>query len=396
MRSHTASVVFILLTLALDAMGIGIVIPIVPALVRQLSGLESGAAAHWTGALIATYAAAQFVAAPVLGGLSDRYGRRPVIILSLVGTAANYLLLAVAPSLAWLFLGRLLAGGTAANISAANAYIADVTPPELRASRFGLVGATFGAGFVFGPAIGGVLGAIDLRLPFLVAAVLALANATYGAVVLPESLPTERRRRFSWKRANPVGSLHTLAADRSVGWMALSWCCTWVGLGALQSCFVLSMGLRFGWGPRENGWALATVGLSQALTQALLVRPVIRWVGERRAAFGGFVFSALSFLMFGLANEGWMIYAAAIVEALGAVSTPAMRSLMSARAGPNRQGEMQGGLSSVEGLTAIVSPVLAGAIFAWATAAGGADWGGAPFLLGTAAYVAAWVALART
>lgn len=395
MRSQTASIVFILITLAVDALGLGIVIPIVPALVEQLSGLGAGPAAHWTGALIATYAGAQFVAAPVLGALSDRFGRRPVIILSLVGTAANYLLLSVAPSLAWLFIGRLLAGGTAANISAANAYIADVTPPDKRSARFGLVGATFGAGFVFGPALGGLLGAIDLRLPFLVAGLLALANAGYGVLVLPESLTAERRRQFSWRRANPAGSLHNLAADRPVARMALAWCCMWFGLGALQACFVLSMGLRFGWGPRENGWALAAIGISQALTQALLVRPAIRWLGERRAAFAGFGLSGLAFLIFGVANAGWMIYAAAVIQALGAVATPAMRALMSVRAGPSRQGEMQGGLSSVEGLTAIISPVVAGAVFAWSTAAGGAGWGGAPFLLGTAAYAAAAAALAR-
>jgi DHA1 family tetracycline resistance protein-like MFS transporter len=396
MRSQTASVVFILITLGLDAMGLGIVVPIVPALVQHLSGLDAGQAAHWTGALIATYAAAQFVAAPVLGGLSDRYGRRPVIILSLAGTAANYLLLAVAPSLAWLFVGRLLAGGTAANVSAANAYIADITPPERRSARFGLVGATFGAGFVFGPALGGLLGAIDLRLPFVVSGLMALANAAYGAAVLPESLPADRRRGFVWRRANPVGSLRTLALDRPVARMALAWCCMWVGLGALQSCFVLSMGLRFGWGPQENGYALAVVGVSQAVTQALLVRPVIRWLGERRAAFTGFATSGLAFLIFGLADAGWMIYAAAIVQALGAVAVPSMRALMSAQAGPTRQGEMQGGLSSVEGLTAIVSPVAAGAVFAWAAAVGGAEWGGAPFLLGTAAYGCAALALART
>ena len=396
MHAQTASVVFILITLGIDALGIGLAIPIVPALVRQLSGLGAGPAAHWTGALIATYAAAQFAAAPVLGGLSDRFGRRPVIILSLLGTVANYLLLAVAPTLVWLFIGRMLAGGTAANIAAANAYIADVTPPALRASRFGLVGATFGAGFVFGPALGGLLGAIDLRLPFLVAAGLALANAGYGALVLPESLPPDRRRRFSWRRANPVGSLRHLAAVPAVARLAAAWCCMWVGLGALQTCFVLSMGLRFGWGPQQNGWALATVGASQAVTQALLVRPVIRRLGERRAAYAGFGLSALAFLLFGVATAGWMIYLAALLQAFGAVATPAMRALLSAQAGPTRQGEMQGGLSSVEGLTAIAAPLVAGSLFAVAAAQGGPAWGGAPFLLGTVAYLTAGFVLSRS
>ena len=394
-RPQTASIAFILATLGIDALGFGIVIPIVPALVRSLSHLDAGEAARWVGALVATFAAAQFVAAPVLGGLSDRFGRRAVIILSLTGSATNYFLLAAAPSLTWLFLGRLVAGATAANQSAANAYIADVTPPELRSQRFGLVGATFGAGFVCGPALGGLLGAIDLRLPFLVAGGLALANAAYGALVLPESLPQDRRRPFSWRRANPVGSLHTLAADRPVARMALAWCCMWFGLGALQSCFVLSMALRFGWGPSANGWALATVGLGQALVQGLLVRPIIRRIGERRAAFAGFGLSAAAYLLYGLATQGWMIYAAIILQAASSISTPAVRALLSVRAGPSRQGEMQGGLSSVEGLTAVVSPILAAALFEWATQAGGAAWGGAPFLLSAAAYVAAAIALAR-
>jgi DHA1 family tetracycline resistance protein-like MFS transporter len=395
MRAHTASVAFILATVGIDALGFGIVIPIVPALVRSLSHLDASQAARWVGALLATFAAAQFVAAPVLGALSDRFGRRPVIILSLLGGAANYLLLAFAPSLAWLFLGRLMAGATAANVSAANAYIADVTPPEQRSQRFGLVGAMFGAGFVFGPALGGVLGAIDLRLPFLVAGGLAMTNAAYGALVLPESLTLERRRSFSWRRANAVGSLHTLAADRSVARMALAWCCMWFGFGALQSCFVLSMGLRFGWGPSANGWALATVGVCQALVQGLLMRPVIRRIGERRAAFMGFGLNGAAYLVFGFATAGWMIYGAIVLQALAAVATPAMRALLSVGAGPTRQGEMQGGLSSVEGLTAIVSPLLSAALFEWATQTGGAAWGGAPFLLGTVAYGAAVIALAR-
>ncbi len=395
MRPHTASVAFVLATLGLDALGIGIVVPIVPELVRALSRLDAGSAAKWVGGLAATFAVAQFVAAPVLGGLSDRFGRRPVIILSLFGVAVNYLLLAWAPSLSWLFLGRLFAGATAANASAANAYIADITPPELRSQRFGLVGATFGAGFICGPALGGILGAVDLRLPFLVAAGLALANAAYGALLLPESLPPERRRRFSWRRANPIGSLRTLLADSAVARLAFAWCCMWFGLGALQSSFVLSTGLRFGWGPRENGWALAAVGVTQALVQGLLVRPVIRRLGERRTAFAGFALSAASYVSFGVAQRGWVIYAGVLLQGLGAVATPAMRGLLSARASADRQGELQGGLSSVEGLTAIVSPLAAAALFTYATLAGGAAWGGAPFLLAAAAHGAAMLALRR-
>ncbi len=391
-----ASLWFVLATLFIDALGFGIVVPIVPDLVRELTNGDRGQAAVWVGALVATFAGAQFVAAPVLGGLSDRFGRRPVIILSVLGVAANYLLLAWAPSLAWLFLGRLFAGATAASASAANAYIADITPPEQRSARFGLVGATFGAGFVLGPAMGGLLGAVDLRLPFLVAAGLALANATYGALVLPESLPAAQRRPFAWRRANAVGSLRTLASVAPMAWMALAWGLMWFGLGALQSAFVLSTGLRFGWGPQENGWALAAVGVSQAVVQGALVRPIIRRLGERRAAFTGFAMAALSYLLFGAAQAGWVIYVAVVFQAFGAMANPSLRGLLSARTPPDRQGELQGGLSSVEGLTAIVSPVLAALVFALAVQWGGAAWAGAPFLLGALTYGGAALALRRS
>ena len=391
-----ASLLFVLITLFVDALGFGIVVPIVPDLVRQLSGGNQARAAEWVGALVATFAAAQFVTAPVLGGLSDRFGRRPVIILSVLGVSANYLLLAWAPSLAWLFLGRLFAGATAASASAANAYIADITPPAQRSARFGLVGATFGAGFVLGPAMGGVLGDINLRLPFLVAAGLALANAAYGALVLPESLPPDRRRAFTWRRSNAIGSLRWLAQERPMAWMAAAWSLMWFGLGALQSAFVLSTGLRFGWGPQDNGWALAAVGVSQALVQGVLVRPIIRRLGERRAAFSGFGVAVLAYILFGVAQAGWVIYVAVVVQAFGAIAGPALRGLLSASTAADRQGELQGGLSSVEGLTAIVSPVVAAMVFSVAVGAGGAAWAGAPFLVGALTYGAAALALHRT
>ena len=391
-----ASVSFILLTLGIDALGLGLVIPIIPELVRELGGGDAGSAAGWVGALVATFAAAQFVAAPILGGLSDRWGRRPVIILSLLGMSINYMLLAWAPSLAWLFLGRLCAGATAANAATANAYIADITPPEQRAARFGLIGAAFGAGFVLGPALGGLLGSVGLRLPFLAAAGLALANALYGALVLPESLPAARRRAFSWTRANAIGSLQTLKADQVTGWLALSWGLMLFGLGALPSCFVLSTGQRFGWGTRENGLAFAAMGVGQALVQGALVRPVIRWLGERRTALAGLGLALAAYVAFGSAQAGWVIYVAVVLQALGSIAGPAMRGMMSERVGLERQGELQGGLASVEGLTAIVSPVVAAAVFAAAVQALGPSWAGAPYLVGAATYGLAAVAIARS
>ncbi len=394
--SRRPGLVFILLTLGIDALGFGIVVPIVPGLVQQLSGGNSSRAAEWVGALVATFSLAQFIAAPILGGLSDRYGRRPIVILSMLGVAANYLLLAWAPSLAWLFLGRLLAGATSANYSTATAYVADITPPAQRSARFGLVGATFGAGFVIGPALGGLLGTIGLRLPFLVAAALALADAGFGALVMPESLPPERRRPFSWRRANPVGSLHTLLSGRQSSWLTASWALLWFGFGALQSTFVLSMGLRFGWGPQENGLALACFGVGQALVQGLLVRPAIRRLGERGAAYAGLAIGTLSYLVFGVAPAGWVIYLAITMQAFGAIATPALRGLLSGNVAAERQGEVQGGLSSVQGLVAVAAPVLAALVYSGAVRLGGPLLGGAPFVLGGLTCGAALLALAAS
>jgi DHA1 family tetracycline resistance protein-like MFS transporter len=381
---------FVLATLAIDALGFGIVVPVVPNLVLRLSDLPPSAAAVWTGALLAAFSAMQFLCAPLLGALSDRYGRRPVLLLSLSGVCANYLMLAWAPSLPWLFVGRLIAGATAANVSAATAYIADVTPPAQRAQRFGLVGAMFGLGFVLGPAVGGLLGAYGLRLPFLAAAALAGLNVLYGIFVLPESLPPERRRAFAWRRANPVGTLGAVAADPTYLRLAVAWCSAWFAIGALQSSFVLANDLRLGWGTWQNGMALATIGFGSALVQGLLVRRLVPWLGERRAALLGYVLAAAAYLLFAFAVRGWILYAGIAMQALGAVSGPAVQAMVSARAGPDRQGEVQGSLASLQGLTAIVSPLVAGWLFGVFAPRG---LPGAPFLLAALTYGAAFMAV---
>ena len=389
-----ASVGFVLATLAIDALGFGIVVPVVPNLVVQLSHEPPSAASIWVGALLAAFSAMQFLCAPLLGALSDRFGRRPVLLMSLSGVGLNYLMLAWAPSLGWLFVGRLIAGATAANVSAATAYIADVTPPALRAQRFGLVGAMFGLGFVLGPAVGGVLGAYGLRLPFFVAAGLAAVNVLYGLFVLPESLAVERRRAFQWGRANPVGMLHVVVADRAYLRLAAAWCCAWFALGALQSSFVLANEVRLGWGPAGNGAALAAVGVGSALVQGLLVRRIVPAMGERRAALLGYVLAAAAYVLFAFAVRGWIVYAGIAVQAFGAISGPAVQAMVSARAGPDRQGELQGALASLQGLTAIGSPLIAGWLFGVFTGAGAAiHFPGAPFLLAAATYGLAFVAI---
>jgi MFS transporter, DHA1 family, tetracycline resistance protein len=389
---HSASVRFILTTLVIDALGFGLVVPIVPSLVLQLSGMTVSGASEWVGLLLTAFALMQFVCAPILGGLSDRFGRRPVLLLSLSGICANYLMLAWAPSLMWLIVGRLIAGATAANAATATAYIADVTPPAKRAGQFGLVGAAFGVGFVVGPAVGGVLGSYGLRLPFLVAAALAACNVLYGLFVLPESLPVALRRPFDWSRANPIGSLHVVMANRNLVRLAIAWGSIWFALGALQSTFVLANEVRFGWDTRHNGMALAVAGLGSAIVQGLLVRRIVPALGERRAAITGGVIVASGYLCIALAPVGWVVVLGIVLQSVGAITSPAIQGLVSASAAADRQGETQGALSSVQGLTAIASPLVASHVFALFTEAGAPVLlPGAPFVVSVLAYgLAIW------
>lgn len=392
MSRRSASVRFILITLVIDALGFGLVVPIVPSLVLELSGLTVSDASIWVGGLLTAFALMQFVCAPMLGGLSDRYGRRPVLLISLSGICVNYLVLAWAPSLLWLVIGRLIAGATAANASTATAYIADVTPPKDRAGQFGLIGAMFGIGFVAGPAIGGALGAYGLRLPFIAAAVLAGCNVLYGFLVLPESLPPERRRAFDWRRANPLGSLRVVMANRDLGRLAIAYGCNWFALGALQTVFVLANELRFGWDTRHNGMALALAGLGSAVVQGLLVRRVVPALGERRAALTGAAITAVAYLCMAFAPAGWVVLLGIVLQAVGAITNPAVQGLVSASASADRQGETQGALSSVQGLTAIVSPLVASWVFSTFTGPiAPILLPGAPFVVSALAFgVAIW------
>jgi MFS transporter, DHA1 family, tetracycline resistance protein len=392
MNAHAASVRFVLLTLVIDALGFGLVVPIVPSLVLQLSGMTISSASQWVGLLLTAFALMQFICAPILGALSDRFGRRPVLLISLTGICLNYILLAWAPSLAWLFLGRLIAGGTAASGATATAYIADVTPPAKRAGQFGLVGAMFGVGFIVGPAVGGLLGSYGLRLPFIAAAVLAGCNVLYGLFVLPESLPPERRRPIEWARASPLGSLHVVMASRNLQRLAIAWGCLWFALGALQSTFVLANEVRFGWDTPQNGLALTLAGLGSAVVQGLLVRRIVPILGERRAAMSGGVVVASGYLCIALAPVGWVVVLGIVLQSVGAIASPAIQGLVSASAAADRQGETQGALSSVQGLTAIVSPLIASFVFSMFTGpTAPVLLPGAPFLVSVLAYgVAIW------
>ena len=395
-NQHRASVAFVLATLGLDALGVGIIAPIVPGLVQQLGHLPAERAAPWVGALIAAYAAVQFFAAPLLAELSDRFGRRPVILASVFGLGCDYLFLAMAPNLWWLFVGRLIAGATSANVAAATAYMADIAPKQDRPRLFGLIGATFGAGFVVGPALGGLLGAYGLRLPFLAAAGLSFVNLCFGLFVLPESLAREKRHGMTRARANPFKLLAGIARDRSLRRLSIAWSCTWIGLGAVQSSLVLFTGYRFGWGPELNGLVLAGVGLSQAAVEGFLLGHVNGRLGERGTAILGYCCGAVGYGVLALAFAGWTMMPAVALVGLGGLATPSVRAMMSGRGEVDSQGEMQGVLSAVEGLTAVAAPLLtAGLFYAFTSGLAPVKFPGAPFVLAAAAAVVACVLVER-
>jgi len=363
MRARSAGLGFILVTLFLDVLGIGLVVPILPRLVASFAGGVPENAAQTYGWFAASYAVMQFLFAPLLGNLSDRFGRRPVLLLSLVGAAVAYGLLAVAPSLAWLFVGRMVAGITGASIGTATAYIADVSAPEKRAQGFALVGVAFGLGFIAGPALGGILGQFDVRLPFKVAAGFSLLNALYGLWVLPESLPPERRRPFRLARANPLGTLGTLARYPVVLALAVPLSLGLVAQRGIENVWALYTEHRFGWDPRAIGLSLAAVGLTSALVQGGLMRPVLRHLGERKTMYVSMSLAALSMVWMGQAVTGGAVLAAICLNALGAMWTPALQGLMSRAVADDEQGLLQGGLTGLQSLVHAVAPLISNQLF---------------------------------
>jgi MFS transporter, DHA1 family, tetracycline resistance protein len=350
---------FIFVTLVLFMLGIGIIIPVLPGLITQFKGGNVAEGSDSYGWLVGVFAAMQFVASPILGSLSDRYGRRNVILLALTGSAIDYVVMGLAPNMAWLFVARMISGMTAGSLAACNAYIADVTPPEKRAQAYGLVGVAFGLGFVIGPAIGGLLGQISLRLPFFAAAGCVGINAVYGAFVLPESLPLEHRRPFSWKRANPVGSL--LALRRFRGVVDLAWMYFIFNFAntMLQSVWVLYTGYRFGWTTLEVGLSLTYVGVMAVVVQGGLVRRIIAWTGERRGLVLGLLISAFAMAGYGTVTKGWMFYALATIGGFGGIAVPAAQALLTKHVPPNEQGALQGSLSGLTSLAYVFGPLIA-------------------------------------
>ena len=390
-----ASVAFIFVTVVLDMLSIGLIIPVLPMLVESFTG-DTAKAAAIIGVFGTAWALAQFVCSPILGSLSDRFGRRRVILLSNLGLGLDYVLMALAPNLYWLFVGRVISGITAGSISAASAYIADITPPEQRAARFGLIGMGFGLGFILGPALGGILGEIDPRLPFWTAAGLSLANAAYGLFVLPESLPKEQRSPFHWRRANPVGSLQLLRSKPQLTRLASVSFLSQLAHVVLPSTAVLYMSYRFDWNTRDVGLMLALIGICSALVQGVLVGRIVRVFGERRTLFAGLAFGAIAFAIYGAARHGWQFALGAPVMALWGLVTPAVQGLMTRRVAATEQGQLQGANSSLAGLAALSGPIVFSQVFAHAVSGTlGFALPGAAFFLASLFLVAAMLLVAR-
>ncbi|MBU6461404.1 MAG: TCR/Tet family MFS transporter [Bradyrhizobium sp.] len=391
------AVAFIFVTILLDMFALGMVMPILPKLVESFVDNDAATAARIFGLFGTAWALMQLFFSPVLGGLSDRFGRRPVVLLSNFGLALDYILMAMAPSLIWLFVGRVISGITSASVSTAFAYIADITPPERRAAVFGKIGAAFGAGFIVGPAVGGLLGGFDPRLPFWVAAALSLANALYGLLILPESLPLDRRSPFRWKRANPLGALRLLRSNPVLAWLAVVTFIAQLAHVVLPSTFVLYATYRYGWDAATVGLTLAMVGVCAMAVQGTAIGPIVKRLGERRALLLGLGSGALGFLVFGVAPSGRLFWIGIPVMALWGVAGAATQALTTRLVAPDQQGQLQGATTSVQSVSQLLGPFLFTLTFAYFIGAQAPlILPGAPFLLASALLLLALWISART
>jgi DHA1 family tetracycline resistance protein-like MFS transporter len=382
------ALLFIFITLLIDVLGFGLVIPIVPKLVQELAHTSLSSTSPIYGGLQSCYGLMQFFFAPILGSLSDKLGRRPVLLSSLFCNGIDYVVMAVAPSVGWLFLGRMVSGVAGASFTTANAYIADISPPEKRAQNFGIMGAAFGIGFILGPALGGFLGSIDSRLPFWASAGLSLANFLYGYFLVPESLSLEHRRRFDWRRANPIGSIGLLGRYRATLLLASVFALSGLAMLTMQSTWVLFTTYRLGWTPRENGISLGLVGLVWGSMQAVLARKIIPKIGEPAAYVIGLSIGCVSFFAFGSVYAAWMMYSTIIFWGLAAIANPAAQSMVSKAYGPNEQGAVQGALTSIQSVTGIVGPMVGTLLFRYFTSpAAQVKIPGAPFYFAASLYL---------
>jgi DHA1 family tetracycline resistance protein-like MFS transporter len=381
-QPRQAAILFILITVMLDVLSFGIIIPVLPKLVEDFMSGDTAQAASIYGLMGTAWALMQFFCSPIQGALSDRFGRRPVVLLSNVGLGLDYIFMALAPNVAWLFVGRMISGIASSSFSTAGAYIADVTPPEKRAAAFGMIGAAFGLGFILGPAVGGLLGVVDPRLPFWGAAATSLVNACYGFFVLPESLPREKRMSFAWKRANPVGSLKLLRSHRELFSLAAVAFLGYLGHAVLPSVAVLYVGYRYEWDTKAVGFMLAGAGVSALIVQGLLMRPLTARFGERKTLLAGLLSGALGFAVYGVATDGWIYCAGIPIMAFWGLAGPSAQSFMSRRVSSSEQGQLQGAIAGLSGIAGLIGPGLFTQTFALFIGAQ-ASWHlpGAPFLL---------------
>ena len=359
---HRPAIAFVLVTAALDVMAMGLVIPVLPILIEEFAGSAS-TAGWWNGVMVALWALMQFVFSPIIGSLSDRFGRRPVILISIFGLAVDWVLMALAPNLWWLAVGRIIGGITSSSFTAVYAYLADIIPPEGRAKAYGLVGAAFSAGFIAGPALGGVLGEWGPRTPFWVAAGLSGIAFLYGLFVLPESLPKERRMSFAWGRANPLGAFRLLRRHAELTGLAWVYFLLYFAHHVFSAVFVLYAAHRYGFGPFETGLLLAFAGLLEMLVQIFLVGRVSAWLGDRRTMVVGLVLGAFGILGMGVAPTGWLFIAALVPNALWSLALPTIQSLMTRLVSEREQGQLQGANNSVASVAGVISPLFFGAVY---------------------------------
>jgi len=375
---------FIFVTILVDVIGLGIIIPIVPKLIQRLTGEGLSEASRYGGWLIFSFALMQFIFSPILGSLSDRYGRRPILLLSLLGLGLDYVLQAFAPTIAWLFVGRLIAGVMGASFTTATAYIADISTAEKRAQNFGLVGAAFGLGFIIGPVIGGLASKWGTSVPFMIAAGLTLLNVLYGYFILPESLTEENRRRFDWSRANPAGSLKHLGKYPVVSGLVASLVLINIAAHAVQSNWAYYTMFKFDWTEEIVGYSLAVVGILVALVQGVLIRKVIPILGQNKSIYLGLILYSVGLVLFGLAWKGWMMFAFLIPYCMGGIAGPSLQGIISNQVPANEQGELQGALTSLVSMTSIIGPLIMNNLFAYSSSGKGIF-----YLPGAAFYLAA-------
>jgi DHA1 family tetracycline resistance protein-like MFS transporter len=377
------ALLFIFVTILIDCIGIGIIIPVMPKLIQSLSSTNVSDAASIGGWLSVSYAIMQFIMSPVLGGLSDRFGRRPVLLISMLGLGVDFIFLFLAPTLAWLFVGRIIAGICGASFTTASAYIADISTKENRAQNFGMIGAAFGVGFIIGPALGSLFSTFGVRVPFLVAACFSLLNFIYGYFVLPESLGVENRRKFNWKRANPIGSLLHLKKHKTILGLIAALTFIYIAGHAMQSTWTFITMEKFKWSEKIVGYSISFVGISIAIVQGGLIKKANNLFGIKRSVYVGLFLQIIGFTLFAFAWQDWMMFAIMLPFAMGGIAGPSMQSIMTSQVAANEQGELQGAITSLMSLTSIIGPLLMTSLFTFFTGTNSPIYfPGIPFLTG--------------